>query len=301
MSTDIIIVHYQSLEDTKMCVASLQQLSNQNFNIILIDSASPNKTGVELEREFVNSDNIKVILLEENRGFAYACNKGIEASTKEFIWLLNPDTTVDADALCSLCNASAKYSDVIAFGSKVLYGEDSKKIWSAGGTVDIENKEVSMIGNMQDASTSYLDNHNCDYLPGCSIFAKAEVFKENKFPECYFMYFEETDWCYSLLNKGRGRLMFVASSVIYHHTRDAKMQSAFNIYYYNRNELLFWFRNVNILSKIKIYLRIFFYKLPSNAYAYFRAWLDKDIRKEVFRAHLMSCVDFLFFRFGKRY
>ena len=193
MSTDIIIVHYQNLEDTKRCIESLSNLVEADFNIIIVDSASPNKTGEKLKTE-----SIKLILLEENKGFAYACNKGIEQSNADYIWLLNPDTTVEPMALIELIKASMENNDVLAFGSKVLYGHSEDKIWSAGGRVNLENQEVSMIGNMEDANTSYLENHFCDYLPGCSIFAKAKVFKKYKLPEHYFMYFEETDWCYSL-------------------------------------------------------------------------------------------------------
>lgn len=286
MLIDIIIVHYQNIEDTKRCIESLSKLEHDNYNIIIVDSASPNKTGLELKNFF------NVILLEQNNGFAYACNKGIEASNADYIWLLNPDTTVEAQALNSLVKASEQNPSVLAFGSKVLYGEDSSKIWSAGGTVDIENLEVDMIGNMQDSNSLYLKNHLCDYLPGCSIFARTELFKKHKLPESYFMYFEETDWCYSLKEK----LMYVADSIVYHHTRDDKMQSVFHVYYYNRNQSFFWFKHSNYLNKIKIYLEAVFIKLPRNLYAYLRAE-----HKDVYKAHVYSSLDFISFNKSKRY
>ncbi len=291
MSTDIVIVHYQNLEDTKRCINSLSKLEQVNFQIVIVDSASPNGSGKKL-----NFDNVKLILLEENNGFAYACNKGIEQSDADYIWLLNPDTTVEPDALSELLKASRGNNDAVAFGSKVLYGDRKDKIWSAGGKLKISEQEVRMIGNMQNAKNSFLLNHFCDYLPGCSIFASREIFKKNKLPEKYFMYFEETDWCCGL----RQRLMYVSKSIVYHHTKDEKMQSVFHIYYYNRNSLFFWFKYSGILSKSKIYLKTLLISLPRSVYAYYIAKKQALENKAVFKAHMFAYLDFLLFKSGKK-
>ena len=73
------------------------------------------------------------------------------------------------------------------------------------------------------------------------------------------------------------------------------MNSSFVVYYYNRNELLFWARHINYFAKVKLYLEVVFKTLPRNLLAWFHA---KE--KEVFKSHIASNIDFLFKRLGKK-
>lgn len=291
----IIIVHYQNIDDTLRCVDSLRQSDFKDFKIIIVDSCSPNKTGKELKNKL---HDCSLILLEKNLGFAASCNVGIQAATgAKYIWLLNPDTTVRSDALSELLKASERYPEVAAYGSKILYGDHPELVWSAGACINLTAQNLRMIGNKQVDQGQFFTNTDCDYLPGCSIFAKSEIF--NSFlPEKYFMYFEETDWCFSLKLEGK-KLMYVDSSVVYHHTNDNKMQSAFNVYYYNRNELFFWYKFSTIEKRIKIICNVIFRKLPQALYALSKA--PNEEHREIFKAHVFSNLDFLLNKSGKRY
>jgi GT2 family glycosyltransferase len=269
----IVIVHYQNLADTIRCVESLRKLEDSNFRIIIIDNCSPNQSGLKLKETLTDCE---VILSKSNMGFAAACNIGVKAANgANYIWLLNPDTTVATDALTKLLEAAIAYPDVAAFGSKILYGNDlanklpGDTIWSAGACINLKTQTLKMIGNNEEDKGQYYSNSDCDYLPGCSIFASAKVF-ETPLPEQYFMYFEETDWCFSLKLAGQ-KLMYVASSVVYHHTKDEKMQSAFNVYYYNRNQMFFWYKFSTPFVRIRTIYTVVFNKLPKALYALSKA------------------------------
>ena len=66
-----VILHYQNIDDTINCIDSIKKLQelNNNYKILLVDNKSPNNTGKELEKRYINDSNIEIILLEKNYVF----------------------------------------------------------------------------------------------------------------------------------------------------------------------------------------------------------------------------------------
>lgn len=94
-----VILHYYTIEDTIKCVESIQKLDNsQKIDIVIVDNCSPNKSGKELLKIYKDINNIHLILLEKNLGFANGNNKGFEYAKKnlnaDFVILCNNDTCV---------------------------------------------------------------------------------------------------------------------------------------------------------------------------------------------------------------
>ena len=91
----VIVVTYNNLNLTRACLASLDEHSNYSrLEIIIVDNASADGTN-EFLSEWVNTaPNRKLILNEENRGFAAANNQGLAAANGEYLVMLNNDTYV---------------------------------------------------------------------------------------------------------------------------------------------------------------------------------------------------------------
>ncbi len=309
-SVGIVLVHYNCLEDTRRCLASLEQLDYANTFVVIVDNASPDGSGLSLQSTLENS-KVTLILNPENLGFAAANNVGIcqaRAHGAEFVWLLNPDTTVEPSSLSTLVESiQSGQGSIGASGSKVLYfpdpesdtsvlGED--RIWSAGADIDFEAQRLSMRGNSEIDTGQFETSGAADYLPGCSMLLPfSTIDLVGLMPEDYFMYFEETDWC-TMIKRAGLELRYEPKSVIWHHFADEKMQEAFSVYYYNRNERLFWFRYGSLRQRISLVFRTVTQTLPRTLRAFMSA--RGTVHAPVFRAHFLSCVDFLFGRFGKR-
>ena len=90
----IVMLTYNQLDDTKICVESLfKHTADVNFELIFVDNGSKDDTKTYLENlktEYKNT-NIKTIYNEENLGFACANNQGIEIAEGEYVLLLNND------------------------------------------------------------------------------------------------------------------------------------------------------------------------------------------------------------------
>ena len=91
----VIIVTYKNEDLTRLCVESvITQTLHPNFELIVVENASPDGTANYLRYHETRDDRIKVILNDENRGFAAANNQGLAIAEGEFIVLLNNDTVV---------------------------------------------------------------------------------------------------------------------------------------------------------------------------------------------------------------
>ncbi len=91
----IIIVTFHNLDFTRQCIDSVMgNTLHPDFEIIIVDNASADGTRdylLELEEKH---DNVRVILNDENAGFARANNQGLSVATGEYLVLLNNDTVV---------------------------------------------------------------------------------------------------------------------------------------------------------------------------------------------------------------
>ena len=88
--TSIVICTHNQLDYTRQCVESILARTDVPYELIFVDNHSTDAT-VEYLRTI---EGAKVILNRENRGFAPACNQGIEIATGQQILLLNNDTIV---------------------------------------------------------------------------------------------------------------------------------------------------------------------------------------------------------------
>ena len=95
----IIILHYLAEEVTKQCVEAIRHLKDSDrCLIVVIDNASPNNSGERIKKNYEAYNNIKVILSEENLGFARGNNIGYTYLSKiasiKFIVAINNDVII---------------------------------------------------------------------------------------------------------------------------------------------------------------------------------------------------------------
>ncbi|SCN21293.1 putative glycosyltransferase EpsH [Clostridium sp. N3C] len=114
MKTSIIILTYNKLDYTKLCINSIKKYTKKGtYEIIVIDNKSTDGTIEWLK----NEEEIKVIFNDENLGFPAGCNQGIKISEGENILLLNNDTIVTPNWLENLLNCLYSSEDIGAVGA----------------------------------------------------------------------------------------------------------------------------------------------------------------------------------------
>ncbi|QRX81009.1 glycosyltransferase [Glaciimonas sp. PAMC28666] len=91
----VVVLTYNNLDLTIACLVSLVEKSDYpNLEIIVVDNASIDETRAYLATFLKNYPSTKVILNDDNLGFAAGNNVGLAAATGDYLVMLNNDTVV---------------------------------------------------------------------------------------------------------------------------------------------------------------------------------------------------------------
>jgi len=169
--------------------------------------------GGDKGKEEKHKNPIIFIQAGENGGFAAGNNIGIKYALAkddfEYIWLLNNDTAIEKNTLSSLV-AHATNNDLGISGSILMYYDNPKQVQSYGGTVNKffgTAKHILYVNNIA---------KKLNYVEGASFLIHKKVIEKIKLlPEEYFLYYEETDYCFNAKKHGF-RLGIDINSVVYH-------------------------------------------------------------------------------------
>ena len=207
MKLSVIIVSYNAPTFLRKCLISVLKELPQNSEIIVFDNASPNR---EIEGFPNELPEVKFVLNNKNLGFGKANNRAVEMAKGEFILLLNPDTIIYDKFFEKLFFYAKKLEKFGAIGVKMIDGRgnflpESKR--NVPSPLSSFNKLFS--GKTKDGKSYYNtnlsenENGKVEVLSGACMLMKKDVFQEvNGFDERYFMYGEDIDLSYTLLQNG---------------------------------------------------------------------------------------------------
>src|SRR5215212_4626974 len=115
------MVTYGGWELARQALESVRALTDQPYEVIVVDNASTDGTAARLSSELAGAH---VLLNAKNLGFGVACNQGAAAARAPFLLFLNSDTIVQPGWLPPLIDALADET-VSAAGPKLLNADGS--------------------------------------------------------------------------------------------------------------------------------------------------------------------------------
>lgn len=119
-----VILHYIVIEDTIECVESMLNNIDDNFNIVIVDNGSPNKSGEILRKKYAAQKRVHVILNKDNDGFARGNNVGYRFAKidlkSNFIVLINNDTVIKQHDFVELVISKYKQVGFHVMGPDVI-------------------------------------------------------------------------------------------------------------------------------------------------------------------------------------
>ncbi|HZX80945.1 MAG TPA: glycosyltransferase [Lysobacter sp.] len=91
----VVVLTYNNLDYTNACLFSLDAYTDySNLEIIVVDNASSDGTPDYLREWVEQGDNRKIVLNDDNLGFAAGNNRGLDVATGDYLVVLNNDTYV---------------------------------------------------------------------------------------------------------------------------------------------------------------------------------------------------------------
>ena len=192
-SVSVIIPNWNGMELLKDCLFSLQKQTAKNFEIIVVDNGSTDKS-VDFVRK--NFSQIKIVQLEKNYGFAKAINEGVKSSTSKYVAFLNNDTAVDRNWLKALLTCVRGHPNVASISSKLLNFYDREKIDGLGIEVNEVGQAKSIGWEQKDKGQFEKERYVFGATGGAALFDREIFIKVGLFDESFFMYSEEVDWAF---------------------------------------------------------------------------------------------------------
>lgn len=239
----IITINYNGWQETCELIASLKQFETYPYEIIVVDNASK---GDDADRIQAKYPDVKLVRSERNLGFAGGNNLGYKYAEGTYIFFLNNDTVIKSPVIGSLVK---RLQDTSIGGVSPMI-----RYYAPPYGVQYYGHEKMTRITLKHATSPYDHLHPEKYLiareievmHGAAMMVPRKVIeKTGTMAECYFLYYEEFDWSYHILDKGY-RIWYEPASVIYHKegTKKGLQLSPFREYYMVRGRVLFARRNL---------------------------------------------------------
>jgi len=225
VDVSIIIVNWNTKALLCDCLKSIyKQVGDVDFEVIVVDNASTDGSVDMVNREF---PEVIIISNSENRGFAAANNQGIAIAKGRYVLLLNSDTIVLGNAVMKTVVFSDSHPECGVVGCRVLNPDKSLQR-TCFMFPSILNMLLSLsylyklfpkskfFGREQMTWWNRNDTREVDVVTGCFMLIRRKAIKQvGIMDERFFMYGEETDWCYRFKQAG-WKVMFTPCAEIIH-------------------------------------------------------------------------------------
>lgn len=192
----IILLNWNGGAKTVQCLSSLSKITYQNYKIIVVDNASTDDSLEIIKKKFPEQH---VILSDKNWGFGGGNNIGIRhalQSEADYIWILNNDTTTDANSLSAMVDVAEKNPQIGAVGSLIYDQSKPNTLLDYGGG------NVRFFLGLPCRGKKFADKALA-FVSGASCLLKVKALRDVEgFDETFFMYWEDVDLSFRLRQKG---------------------------------------------------------------------------------------------------
>lgn len=313
-SVCIVILNWNGRLDTLVCLESVEKIAYPNYSVIVVDNGSVDDSVLAIRAAF---PQVKLIETGANLGFSGGNNVGITRALElgaDYVLLLNNDTVVEPGLLDAFVAAAKRFPDAGVFSAKIYFYAEPNRIWYAGARWSTKDGCFKQVGEGElDDGQRFAAACETDYACGCAFFVPAARLHEiGLLDDNFFLYFEETDWCYRARKAGYPSI-YVPEAKLWH-----KVSVSFGgegsplaLYFQTRNRLLWASRHAALPRRFAVYaasmralLHRFVrpllrartgrsYSLKTWWWAMRMVWLDPSNR-----AYFMGVRDFWLRRFG---
>ncbi len=278
MKLTVIIVNYNVAYFLEQCLISVKDaIKNMDAEVIVVDNNSVDES-VEMIREKFSWVNL--IANKENTGFSVANNQAMRIAKGEYVLLLNPDTLVEVDTFEKVVNFMDEHPDAGGLGVKMV---DGKGIYLPESKRGLPTPWVSFckifgLSRLFPKSKKFnwyhlghLDKdeiHEIEILSGAfMLMRKAALDKVGLLDEAFFMYGEDIDLSWRIIQGGYKNYYYPKTSIIHYKGESTKKGSLNYVFVFYRAMIIFakkHFTSNNAKS----------FEFFINAAIYFRAFLS---------------------------
>jgi GT2 family glycosyltransferase len=223
----VIIPTFNRSQDVVRCIESIARSGDDTaMEVILVDDGS-----LDAHQEiFRLIKGIRMVTLDENRGFAHAIENGVSVSSAEYLMFLNNDTEVLPDSVDALVEVLDRRETVGAVGSLILHSDLT--VQEVGGLVWSDGTASHIARGLSPLEPCTRRPRTVDYCSAAALAVRRQLWDtiggfDPRFAPAYY---EDTDLCFSVARRGFEVLVNPESVVVHKESasygRDPSGQSA---------------------------------------------------------------------------
>ncbi len=222
------------------CLEAFYGHSDVPVEAVVVDNASTDGSPAAVASEFPKA---VVLAQPRNLGFGRANNVGLERCQGRFVLLLNPDVTVNPQAVGRMADLLITRPDAAAVGPRLLFPDgrldpDARRAFPVPSTLFYRTVGLSRLF----PRSQVFGRHNMGHVPetevhemdsgtaACMMVRMTALDRVGFFDPRYFMYGEDLDLCYRL-KLGGWKVFYQPSASAIHHKGAATRQAESKMLY----------------------------------------------------------------------
>ena len=251
----VCIVTLEGRDKVLACLESLFAKMHLDIHVVVVDNASEDGTPEAIAEHF---PQVQLIRNSENVGYGRAVNQGLKAEKARYHALLNPDATLENNALELLRDFMEANPQAGIASPRVLNSDGSLQYQCRRGEARPGEVFAYFLGlsrlfprdpRFSGYLMTYLDNEKVNEVKavsGSCMMIRREVIEQiGVLDERYFAYQEDADYCFTARKAG-WKIYYVPEPRIVHlgGRGGSRKRPYFAIYQWHRSYYLYYRKNL---------------------------------------------------------
>ena len=214
----VVVVTFNSAQWIERCLESVR-----GHETIVVDHGSDDGTLDVVRKHFPEARVIE----QENRGMGGGNNAGMRLASGPYFLLLNSDAWVVGDGIERLAAFADEHPDAAVVGPRLLNPDGSLQrsarafptLWRLATEYLFLRKlapRSSLLNRFYEGGFDHDEAREVDWLFGACLLVRRDAADEvGLFDEEFFMFSEETDWCYRFRQAGWSVWFYPGAEVVH--------------------------------------------------------------------------------------
>jgi len=208
-----IILNWGDPDSVLQNVQDLRNQTYEEFDFVVVDNGTPDRAEVETLEKHINSD--RLLLLDENHGFAGGMNEAIKSRpTSKYYLLMNDDIRIPQTIVSELVDCAQTHDAGIV--SPVILDSRDGSTWFEAGSISRYSADAGHV------ETEFRDGvTTTEYVPLCCALINRDVIEDvGTLSEEYFLYMEDVEFAIRTRRAGH-KLLTTDEVTIEHEVSDS--------------------------------------------------------------------------------
>jgi hypothetical protein len=186
----VVVPNWDGLEWLPGCLDSLAAQTLAPSEVVVVDNGS---TDGSLELLAGRGDDVRVLELGRNTGFAFAANRGVEAVDADLVALVNTDVVLEPDWLERMSRALAEHPRAASAACKMVDLREPHVLYDAGDFLRRDGACEQRGRFERDRGRFDAPGDAFSACAGAALYRRDAFLAAGGFDERFFAYLEDVD------------------------------------------------------------------------------------------------------------